>query len=110
MQNALLVLSDSGSIQQEVIALKKKCVRLKASPSFPEVLTYKGIITVPPNKQNILQAVRHLAAPQIQNSIQSFESPLGEGNASEKIVHEISEHINDLKSETIFWRREFHMP
>lgn len=106
MKNSKLILSDSGSIQQESMALKKVCVRLKAVASIPEVSTYRGIRTVPPDTVRILEAVRELSAPPVLSIIQSFESPLGAGNASKKIVSVISGQSNDLS----LWKKRISIP
>lgn len=60
LNNCLLVLSDSGSIQQECIALNRLCVRLKSIVSVPEALEYPGIRTTSASKREILFAVQEL--------------------------------------------------
>jgi len=81
--HSTLILSDSGSIQQEVITFGKKCVRLLLGDPFPELKGYPGIESVYPVKELILDAAETLLEKEVPRH---YENPLGEGDASRKIV------------------------
>lgn len=89
LNNAKIIISDSGSIQQEVIALHKKCVRFKVKTPFPELSSYKGIKSVLPSKNSILSATNYLT--NLTDEDLAFENPLGKGDASKRIVEVISQ-------------------
>jgi len=82
LNHAYMVISDSGSIQQEIMALKKKCVRLFENPLFPELNSYPGGLST--NASNILDSIQKLELVD-RKRIENWRSPLGSGDAGRKI-------------------------
>lgn len=81
--HALLTISDSGSIQQEAMALRKKVVRMRSPAPFPELKEYRGVRSVKLDSDSILHAVVDLLT---EDHLRSYENPLGEGDASRRIA------------------------
>lgn len=90
LNNAKLILSDSGSIQQEAMVLRKRCVRFKMVDPFPELGEYIAIKSVSPCTKEILKAADELMLLD-DESISHYENPLGEGYASRIIAEVITE-------------------
>ena len=92
LNGADLVISDSGGIQQETMALKKRCVRVMNRPSFPEIMEYPGIISVPPKTRRINSAIKQLLNLD-DTLLEKHRNPLGNGDAARKIVKAVIDFI-----------------
>jgi UDP-N-acetylglucosamine 2-epimerase (non-hydrolysing) len=83
LKNAWIIISDSGSIQQEAITLRKRCVRLLEGELFPELASYPGGVYAEPSR--ILGAIDLLDGVN-EKKIREWTNPLGDGDASKRIA------------------------
>ncbi len=86
LKGAHAIISDSGSIQQEAMTLRKRCVRLLSGPLFPELRTYPGGLYA---TGGIVEALARLDKVG-DLALKEWSNPLGDGNASKKIAETMS--------------------
>jgi len=86
IKHSFMVLSDSGGIQQEAIAMRKKLVWLRSVLAYPELQNYRGLRSVSLGSF-VFAAIESL---KYEDKICSYENPLGEGDASGKIARILS--------------------
>jgi UDP-N-acetylglucosamine 2-epimerase (non-hydrolysing) len=87
MNRSLLVLTDSGGIQEEAPALNKPVVVLRNTTERPEIISAGGGVLVGTETEHIVKAVYHLLSD--QNAYQAMikgVSPYGDGFAAQRIV------------------------
>jgi UDP-N-acetylglucosamine 2-epimerase len=82
-----MIISDSGSIQQEVATLGRRCVRLFPGELFPELESYPGSIYTPSPK--IAEAIELIDGVD-EGALKNWKNPLGNGNASKRIAEIIT--------------------
>ena len=80
-KNALLVLSDSGGIQEETCVLRVPCVTLRDSTERPETVEVGANQLAGTGSQNILGAAKAMAQKE-----RNWNNPFGDGTAAKKIV------------------------
>ena len=86
LKGAHAIISDSGSIQQEAMTLRKRCVRLLSGPLFPELRTYPGGVYA---TGGITEALARL--DRVDDArLTEWVNPLGDGNASKRIAETMS--------------------
>lgn len=96
-KNALITLSDSGSITEESNILNFKAINLRFTNERQEGFEASGVIMPGIDNQMIGQAVDYL----INNKIKSKIHPdYFDSNFSEKILHIISSYINYVKEKS----------
>ena len=86
--NALLVLTDSGGVQEETCILKVPCVTLRDDTERPETLKVKSNILADSNPQKIKKSVEKML-----NSKREWKNPFGNGKAAEEIIKIIKKNI-----------------
>jgi len=91
MDNAYLILTDSGGIQEEAPALGKPVLVMREITERPEAINSGSVKLVGTDRSNIVKEVTNL----IENSKEyermiTNKNPYGDGNAAKKIV----EYIN----------------
>ncbi|WP_395094060.1 UDP-N-acetylglucosamine 2-epimerase [Vaginella massiliensis] len=85
MARSLLIISDSGGIQEEAPTLHKKVIILRDETERPEVLECGCGVLVGANKQKI----REEFYKEMKNDHNIFINPFGEGNSSKIILDNI---------------------
>jgi UDP-N-acetylglucosamine 2-epimerase (non-hydrolysing) len=87
LNEARLVLTDSGGIQEECAALKKPCVILRNETERPEVVECGAGVCVGTDVANIVAETEWLLTDwEHYNSRVPKECPFGDGHSAEKIV------------------------
>jgi len=86
MNNAKMILTDSGGIQKEAYILKVPCITLRENTEWVETVEDGWNVLVGSNKAKIIQMVNEL-----DPSLRSYANRFGIGNASEKIVSIVDE-------------------
>jgi UDP-N-acetylglucosamine 2-epimerase (non-hydrolysing) len=92
IQNAKLLLTDSGGMQKEAFWLKTPCITLRNNTEWIETINLEANYLTGSNTQNIIKTVNKILEneEQINNKLQSLPNPFGDGKASEKIVKTVS--------------------
>jgi len=85
--NALLVLTDSGGVQEETCILKVPCVTLRDNTERPETLKVKSNILADSNSQKIVKSVEKML-----NSKREWKNPFGDGKSGRKILNIIQKY------------------
>ena len=85
-ENARLVLTDSGGIQEEACILHIPCVTLRENTERPETLEIGANILAGNKPGNILDSVRVMI-----DKIGNWGNPFGDGNAGQKIVNIVAQ-------------------
>ncbi len=85
-QNAQLIFTDSGGIQEEACILHVPSLTLRDNTERPETVEVGATILVGHNKQKIRSSVETML-----NTPKSWPNPFGDGTASEKIIKSISQ-------------------
>jgi UDP-N-acetylglucosamine 2-epimerase (non-hydrolysing) len=87
LKNCLLVLTDSGGLQEEAIILGKPCITLRHTSARWETILLKANILFPPDRQDSLQdIVETMLAAKISRN------PYGE-NVAQKTVDILKEIV-----------------
>ncbi|MGV0939608.1 non-hydrolyzing UDP-N-acetylglucosamine 2-epimerase [Empedobacter sp. ULE_I140] len=82
MAKSLLIISDSGGIQEEAPTLQKRVIILREETERPEVLACGCGVLVGANKQMIKEEFYN----ELQKGNNNFINPFGNGNASQLIL------------------------
>lgn len=85
--NALLVLTDSGGIQEETCILKIPCVTLRDNTERPETLKVKSNILAGSDPKNILKCVKIMLGRK-----RNWQNPFGNGKVAVKIINIITKN------------------
>jgi UDP-N-acetylglucosamine 2-epimerase (non-hydrolysing) len=85
--NALLVLTDSGGVQEETCILKVPCVTLRDNTERPETLKVRSNILADSNPQKIVKSVEKML-----NLKRKWKNPFGDGKSGRKILNIIQKY------------------
>ena len=94
LQNALLVLTDSGGIQEEAPALGKPVLVLRNTTERPAIISEGVGLLIGTEKNDIINAVSQLLTD--QNAYKTMArgvSPYGDGHAAKRIVNFLETHL-----------------
>lgn len=83
---ASVILTDSGGVQEEAIILGTPCITMRDSTERPETVENGGNVLVDPASGDIVATYREVLDPEVHDRMANAENPFGEGNASERIV------------------------
>jgi len=95
MNRCRIILTDSGGIQEEATALKRPVLVMRDVTERPEAYESGTAILVGRQSERIkIEALRLLEDSVYYSSIvNNSQNPFGDGTASEKIVHELTEFL-----------------
>ncbi len=88
MENARIILTDSGGIQEEACTLRIPCVTMREATERPESVEVGGNIVVGTDRDKIIEGVETMLKEQI-----NWRNPFGDGHAGEKITEIIEKSI-----------------
>ncbi|MCK3658852.1 UDP-N-acetyl glucosamine 2-epimerase [Pasteurellaceae bacterium Pebbles2] len=92
MQNAYLILTDSGGIQEEAPALAKPVLLLRNFTERPEAVALGAVQVIGTEQQQIIEAVNRLCQnPTEYAQMAQAHHPYGDGNASARILDVIKQ-------------------
>lgn len=91
IQNAKLVLTDSGGLQKEAFFFKKPCVTMRDQTEWTELVDHGYNQLVGADGSKILEAVNEFN----QKDFTFDHNLYGDGNAGEKIISTIKKHFNE---------------
>ena len=82
-----LILSDSGGITEEAIALHKPLLLARSTTERPEGLTLGGMVLVGTNENEVFDSLsRLIGSKEEREKLRSSVNPFGDGHASERIA------------------------
>lgn len=94
MRRSVLVLTDSGGIQEEAPAMRKPVLILRTVTERPEVIESGFGTLVGTNAETIVSEVtRVLTDAAVYGAMTAGENPFGDGHAAERIVDIIAERF-----------------
>ena len=88
MQNAKLIITDSGGIQEEACVLKIPCVTIREATERPETLDVGGNMLTGYDPKKILDCIELMMSKE-----RNWENPFGDGKAASKIIDIISNNF-----------------
>jgi len=80
--NARLVLTDSGGVQEETCILGRPCVTLRDNTERPETLDVGSNVLAGANPEKIIECVSMMF-----DNKKTWDNPFGDGTAGKKIVN-----------------------
>ena len=110
----LLVLTDSGGLQEEAAILRKPCITLRSNTERPETVIQEINLLVKIDESEITEAVNQALIEDFTYRFETFGTPYGDGNASKKILNVLEEKLYEdlgFKSPTNFEQgaKTFHL-
>lgn len=84
-QEAALLISDSGGVQEEATVLKKPLLVVRRSTERPEAIE-AGFARLITPKDDLVTAAREMLLPEVRERLARTPSPYGDGGASWRIV------------------------
>lgn len=98
MSNATVVLTDSGGIQEEAPSLGKPVLVMRDTTERPEAISAGTVKLVGTDRQKIVEQVSRLLTDNDYYQSMSFaHNPYGDGEACQRIVSAIKQHLADGK-------------
>jgi len=95
MNQSILILTDSGGIQEEAPSLGKPVLLMRETTERPEALEAGTVKLVGTNKQMIVdETMRLLNNSEAYQKMAYAHNPYGDGSASEKIMEALISHEN----------------
>lgn len=80
-QHAMLIVTDSGGIQEEACILHTPCITIRENTERPETITVGANRLVDLNINKLTKAIKYY-----QNNSSDWKNPFGDGKTSEKIL------------------------
>jgi UDP-GlcNAc3NAcA epimerase len=87
VDNARLVLTDSGGLQKEAFFLGCPCVTLRTETEWVETVQGGGNVVTGTTREPVLAAVASWLAMSTRPRFDTHEAPFGRGNAADEIVN-----------------------
>lgn len=85
-QNALLVLTDSGGVQEECCILQVPCITLRDDTERPETVEAGGNLLAGRSPKDLVEHVREML-----NRPRTWTNPLGDGEAAKHMINTLLE-------------------
>lgn len=89
---ATLIVTDSGGVQEEACVLGTPCVTLRDSTERPETLTVGANVLAGPTPESIVENVDRMI-----HTDSSWENPFGDGKAGERILRTIAPQFEEVR-------------
>ncbi len=93
--NASLIITDSGGVQEEACILKIPCVTIRDETERPETIEGGMNMLAGTNHENILKISKEMINKKI-----IWSNPFGDGNSSERII-KILNNFKEIRSTTL---------
>jgi len=94
MNQAYIILTDSGGIQEEAPSLGKPVLVMRDTTERPEAVLAGTVKLVGTDKHNIVTAVANLLTNEAEyRRMSRAHNPYGDGKASERIINKIEQHF-----------------
>lgn len=98
MSKSLLVMSDSGGVQEEAPALHKPVLVLRDTTERPEGVTAGTLKLIGTQFNNVTKELSSLLnSPEEYNKMSEAQNPYGDGHASERILDAIAKSVATQK-------------
>ncbi|MDD9178991.1 MULTISPECIES: non-hydrolyzing UDP-N-acetylglucosamine 2-epimerase [Aliivibrio] len=98
MNQAHIILTDSGGIQEEAPSLGKPVLVMRDTTERPEAVEAGTVKLVGTNKQAIIDAVENLLTNQTDyEKMSRAHNPYGDGQACDRIIDSIKQHFSNLE-------------
>jgi len=88
MENAAIIITDSGGIQEEACTLHVPCLTMRESTERPESVEVGGNIIVGTNYEKITEGAEHML-----NTKTDWENPFGDGKSGTKIAEILEKEL-----------------
>jgi len=88
MNNAKLILTDSGGVQEETCIMKIPCVTLRENTERPETLSVGSNMLAGTDKEKIVNSVEVMLKKK-----RTWENPFGDGTAGRQIIDIITKNL-----------------
>jgi len=94
IQNAKVVLTDSGGVQKEAFWLHTPCVTLRENTEWIETVQLKANFLTGADTKKILKAVNRVVEKEeaLRKMFEKLSNPFGDGQASKKILEAILQY------------------
>jgi len=92
--NARLIVTDSGGIQEEACILRRPCLTIRENTERPETIKVKSNKIIGWKKENIIKEISYSLNKKKKIS---YQNPFGNGHAGGKILHIIMRNENHAK-------------
>jgi UDP-N-acetylglucosamine 2-epimerase (non-hydrolysing) len=90
MSSCFAIITDSGGIQEECLALKKPVLVVRTETERPEGIEAGGSLLVGTQARDIVSAVERLILnTNFYESMKETVNPYGDGNSAAQIVNEL---------------------
>jgi UDP-N-acetylglucosamine 2-epimerase (non-hydrolysing) len=87
LSKSLMVMTDSGGIQEEAITLNVPCMTLRYNTERPETVSAGGNILVGSDKEKILETAKIILEDiKTREKMKNASNPYGDGKSSQKIL------------------------
>ena len=94
MERSLIVLSDSGGVQEEAPSLGKPVLVMRDTTERPEGVSAGNAVLVGTKKERIVSILTKLLDdPGLLNKMSNVRNPYGDGKAAKRIVHVLSQDL-----------------
>jgi len=94
MNQAYIILTDSGGIQEEAPSLGKPVLVMRDTTERPEAVTAGTVKLVGTDKQKIIKTVEKLLTTQADyDAMSRSHNPYGDGQACQRIIKKIKQHF-----------------
>lgn len=93
-KESVLVMTDSGGVQEEAITLKTPCLTLRQFTERMETVEMGANFLVGYDENKIKNGVEKILKENLKEKIKNMANPYGDGNASKKIINILSSVVD----------------
>ena len=96
----LMVLTDSGGLQEEAAILHKPCITLRSNTERPETVIHEINVLTEIRESNIVSEIERILTEEFDYRFNKFGQPYGDGYASTKILDILEEFDGKIQFES----------